>query len=170
MLIGQQLSFKKWILLFGLQNPERSPTADDFSPPVFDGSRVAHHFSFLCCLNMCVYVLSLCCGNRYEFCIKNDVGSSLPPVVCRRAHVLYTLFVFVCVQWCSAHFVLCFCCCCLSSYCVLSNVVSNTYCVVFFDLFVFALYLVYPMLSVSLDCPFLIVPSVSLTYISPKKV
>ena len=27
-------------------------------------------------------------------------GSSLPPVVCRRAHVLFTLFVFVCVSWC----------------------------------------------------------------------
>jgi hypothetical protein len=70
MLIGQQLSFKKWILLFGLQNPERSPTADDFSPPVFDGGRVAHHFSFLCCPNMCVYVLSLCCGNRYDFLLN----------------------------------------------------------------------------------------------------
>ena len=27
-------------------------------------------------------------------------GSSLSPVVCRRGHVLYTLFVFVCVYWC----------------------------------------------------------------------
>jgi hypothetical protein len=27
--------------------------------------------------------------------IKTRFGSSLPPVVCRRAHVLFTLFVFV---------------------------------------------------------------------------
>jgi hypothetical protein len=39
-------------------------------------------------------------------------------------------------------------------------VVSNIYCVVFFVLFVFVLFLVYPLLPVSLDCPFLIAPSV----------
>jgi len=61
-------------------------------------------------------------------------GLSLPPVVCRRAHVLFTLFVFVCVCWCPTHTVLCFC-------------------------FVFHR-LVYPMLPVSLDCPFLIAPSI----------
>jgi hypothetical protein len=33
-------------------------------------------------------------------------------------------------------------------------------CVVFFALFVFVLYLAYPMLSVSLDCPFFFAPSV----------
>ena len=37
---------------------------------------------------------------------------------------------------------------------------SNTYCIVFFILFVFDPCLVYPMLPVSLDCPFLIAPSV----------
>ena len=36
-------------------------------------------------------------------------GSSLPQVVFRRAHVLFTLFVFVCVLWCPTHVVLCFC-------------------------------------------------------------
>jgi hypothetical protein len=30
--------------------------------------------------------------------IKTMFGSSLPPVVCRRARVLFTLFVCVCVQ------------------------------------------------------------------------
>jgi hypothetical protein len=35
--------------------------------------------------------------------------SYLPPVVCRRAHVLFTIFVFVCVRWCPTHIVLCFC-------------------------------------------------------------
>ena len=44
---------------------------------------------------------------------------------------LLTLFVFICIQWCSPHIALCFVC----------------------------LRLVCPMLPVSLDCPFLIVPS-----------
>ena len=51
----------------------------------------------------------------------------LPPFVCKRAHVLFTLFVFVRVQ--------------------------HRLCCVF-------LRLVYLMLTVSLDCPFLIVPSI----------
>jgi len=46
----------------------------------------------------------------------------------------FTLFVFVCIKWCPTHIVLCFC-------------------------FVF-LRLVYPILPVSLDCPFLIATSV----------
>ena len=35
-------------------------------------------------------------------------GSSLPPFVFRRVFVLFTLFVFTCVQWCLTHIVLCF--------------------------------------------------------------
>ena len=60
-------------------------------------------------------------------------SSSLPPVVCRWAHVLFTLmclFVYSGAQ----HLVLCYC-------------------------FVY-LRLVCPLLPVSLDCPFLIAPSV----------
>ena len=38
-------------------------------------------------------------------------------------------------------------------------------CCVFFLLIVFELCLVYPMLPISLECPFLIAPSVSLTFI-----
>jgi hypothetical protein len=60
--------------------------------------------------------------------------SSVPPVDCRNTHIAFTLFVFVCVLWCPTHIALCFC-------------------------FVF-LYLVYPMLSVSLDCPFWLLHSV----------
>ena len=56
-------------------------------------------------------------------------GSSLPPVVCRRAQVVFTLFVFVCAQWYPTHIMLCFC-------------------------FVF-LRAVYHMLLFSLDCPIL---------------
>ena len=68
-----------------------------------------------------------CCDVCYDFrIIETMLGSSLLPVVCRRAHVLFTLFV----------------------YC-LRIVVSNTYCFVF--LFCF-LCVVYPMLPVSLDC------------------
>jgi hypothetical protein len=61
-------------------------------------------------------------------------GSALSPVVCGSALVLCTLFMFVCAEWCPTHIVLCFC-------------------------FVF-LRLVCPMLPVSLDCSFLIAPSV----------
>jgi hypothetical protein len=57
-------------------------------------------------------------------------GSSLPPVVCRTLYLRY-LCPFV---YSGVQHILCFC-------------------------FVF-LRLVYPMLSVSLDCPFLIAPSV----------
>ena len=49
-----------------------------------------------------------CCDDRHDFRIKTMLGSSLPLVVCRRSHVLFTLFVFVYVI-----------------------VVSNAYCVVF---------------------------------------
>jgi hypothetical protein len=77
---------------------------------------------------------------------------------------------------------------CLSSSCVLCMVMFNTYCVMFFVFLVFVLCfvyggvqhilrcvfcfvclrLVYPMLPVSLDCPFLISPSVSPTLIENK--
>ena len=33
----------------------------------------------------------------------------LPPVVCRRVHVLFTVFVFTYTEWCPTHIVLCFC-------------------------------------------------------------
>jgi hypothetical protein len=99
--------------------------------------RVAHRFSFLCCPIMCRYVLSsvLWCPLRIR--IKTMFGSSLPTVVCRRVHVLFTLFVFACAQWCPTYIVLC--CVCLR--------------------------IVYPILPVSLDCQFLIVLRYSLTFI-----
>jgi hypothetical protein len=124
------------------------------SPPVFFGGvRVAHLFNF-CVVLLCVFMFWVpWCGVRYVFGIETMFSSSLPPVVCGRAHVLFrmfssslppivcgrahvlfTLFVFVCMWWCPAHIVLCFC-------------------------FVF-LRLVCPMLPVSLDYPFLIATSV----------
>jgi hypothetical protein len=64
---------------------------------------------------------------RYDFNMETMSGSSLPPVICRRAHVLFMLFVFACSSWWPTHIVWCFC-------------------------FV-SLRRVYPMLPVSLDCP-----------------
>jgi hypothetical protein len=37
-----------------------------------------------------------CCGCLLRFPHGNDVRFLLPPVICRSAHVLFTLFVFVC--------------------------------------------------------------------------
>jgi hypothetical protein len=90
---------------------------------------------------------------------KNDVRLSIPPVVCRRAHVLIPLFVFVCVLWCPIYIVLCFCFVFLRLVYPMLPVSLNCFCFV-------CLRLVYPMLPVSLDCPFLITSSVfSLTFI-----
>ena len=88
-------------------------------------------FLVFCVVLLCVFTFWVPgCDIRYNFRIKTMFGSSLPPFVCRSAHVLFTLFVFVCVLWRLTHIVLCFC-------------------------FVF-LGFVYP----TLDCPFLIAPSV----------
>ena len=56
-------------------------------------------------LNFCVVILCVlkfwvpCCDINYDFRIKTMFGSyspSPPPVVCKRSHVLSTLFVFIC--------------------------------------------------------------------------
>jgi hypothetical protein len=71
---------------------------------------------------------------------KCNIKNVEPQVVCRMAHVLFTLIVNVCVYWCLTHIVFCF-------------------------IFVF-LCLVYPMLPVSLDCSFFLLPlRYSLTFI-----
>jgi hypothetical protein len=93
----------------------------------FYGIRVAHRFSFLCCPIMCLYLLSSVLWCRLRFPHKNDARFVFTSSCFRRAHVLFTLFVFVCIEWCTAHSVLCFC-------------------------FVI-LRLVWPVLSVSLDNP-----------------
>jgi hypothetical protein len=75
--------------------------------------------------------------SHYSECNIKNVE---PQVVCRMAHVLFTLIVNVCVYWCLTHIVFCF-------------------------IFVF-LCLVYPMLPVSLDCSFFLLPlRYSLTFI-----
>ena len=40
------------------------------------------------------------CDIRYDFRMKTMFGSSLPPVVCMRSHVLFTLFAFVLCPLC----------------------------------------------------------------------
>jgi len=78
-------------------------------PRCFDGVRVANLFSFLCCPIMYPSVLSSVLWCPLRFPHENDVRFALPPVVCRREDVLFTLF-YVCLR----------------------IVVSHTYCVVFF--------------------------------------
>jgi hypothetical protein len=60
-------------------------------------------FLVFCVLLLCVFTLWVpCC----EFRIQAMFGSSLPPVVCKRAHVLLTLFAFASGYWCPTHIVL----------------------------------------------------------------
>jgi hypothetical protein len=87
-----------------------------------------------CIVILCVFTFwGPCCDVLYDFAYKR---CSIHPVVCWRAHVLVTLL-------------------CLLAH---SGVQHILFCV--FALFIFDLYLVYTMLPVSLDCPFVIVPSV----------
>ena len=88
---------------------------------------------------------------RTRRCLQQSCSPSL---ICKSAHVLYTLFVFFGVLWSPTHLVLCFCIVCLRLVCSMlsipldcpfltsPSVFSNVY------------------LSVSLDCPFLAAPSV----------
>ena len=69
-------------------------------PRFFGVVRAAYLFSFFV---FSYYVSTFwvsCCDVCYDFRLKTMFGSSLPPVVCMWAHVLVTLFVFVC---CLAH-------------------------------------------------------------------
>ena len=100
----------------------------------FGGVRVASFcLVFLCCL-MCLYVQSSVLWYPLRLPHKNDAWLIFTFSCLYEDSCLITLFVFVFLCWCPTHIVLCF-------------------------YFVF-LRLVYPMLPVSLDCPFLITPSV----------
>jgi hypothetical protein len=74
------------------------------SPLVFWWVPCSSSFIFFCvvlhflCI-MCLYVLS----SVLWFPHKTIFGSSLPPVFCRRVHVLFTLFVFLTPQWLVIH-------------------------------------------------------------------
>ena len=59
----------------------------------FCGVDVPHQFCsfFLVCVQLCVFTFWVSgCDVRYYFRKKNMFGSYFPPVVCRRAHVLFT--------------------------------------------------------------------------------
>jgi hypothetical protein len=97
----------------------------------------------MCLTLLCVFTFCVpCCDVRYDFRIK--FGSSLPPVVCGvgEGRGVSCLFYVVCVG--------------------LRVVVSKTYYAVFYFVF---FRLVCPMLSVSVDCPFVLLLGYSLTFI-----
>ena len=52
---------------------------------------------YICCCygHFLLRIYQLKAISYYDFCIKTTFGSSLSPVVFWRAHVLFTLFVFV---------------------------------------------------------------------------
>ena len=87
------------------------------SPPVY-------WWGPCCSPIMCLYVLSSVLWYLLRFPHKTMFGWYLPPVLCMSFHVLFTIFVLVCVYWCPTHIVLC----------------------------AFSLRLVHPMLPVSKDC------------------
>ena len=91
-------------------------------PRFFGGFRVAHIFIF-CVVLLCVSTFRVpCCDVHYDFRIKAMLGSSLLPVVCGMAHVLFMLFVFcfgysgvqdiLCCVFALSVFVLCLCTLC----------------------------------------------------------
>ena len=66
------------------------------------------------CVCLCIVVSNIHCvllllcfiSSCFFFRIQAMFSSSLPPVVCKRTHVLLTLFVFPGGQWCPTHIVL----------------------------------------------------------------
>ena len=61
---------------------------------------------YLCCPIICLTFCIPCYDVCYGFHMDTMFGSSLPSAVCRRDHVLFTLFVFACMWWCPARVVL----------------------------------------------------------------
>ena len=119
LLLGYYISVKKNVQTTTIFKMLISP---EFTP-VFCWVRVAHLFFCCCCcfcfvfclfVFFCVVLLCVftfwvpCCDVLCDFRKRKTMfGSSLPPVVCRRSHVLFTLFVFVCVR--VVHHILCCC-------------------------------------------------------------
>ena len=76
-------------------------------------------FLVFCVVLLYVFTyLVQCCNVLYDFRIKTMFDSSLPPVVCRRAHILLTLFMFA-VHSCVQHILCCVLLFCISTSCVL---------------------------------------------------
>ena len=102
---------------------------------------------------LCVFLFwVLCCDVCYDFNIETMFVSSLPPVVCRRAHVLFTLLAFVYIIYVVFLFFVFFGLVppYVASFSGLFFLVLCTLCCQF--LWIVFLCLVHPMLPVSLDC------------------
>ena len=67
--------------------------APEFILGVFGGVGAALYLSVLS-YYVFIYLVP-CCDVRDDFQMKTMIGSSLPPLVCMRAHVLFMLFAFV---------------------------------------------------------------------------
>ena len=138
---ADQITFYRGCLIRspGTAKPSRTP---DFTPSFLGGVCVAHQFSFLLC---CPIMWHYAHGSvlLYSFCFphEHDVRFVFTPSCLYKSSCLI--------------YVICVC---------LHILVFNTYpthiVLCFFVLFVFFLCFVYPMLPVSLDCRFLIAPSV----------
>ena len=134
---------------------------------MFGGVRVAHLFSFLCCvfvfgLSLSCVLCAQCCQCFWIVClclvccVPNVVSFSglFVSVLCVVYPMLsvsldcLSLSCVLCTQCCQCFWIVCLC-----LVCCVPNVVS------FSGLFVSVLCVVCPMLSVSLDSPFLIAPS-----------
>ena len=64
---------------------------------------------YLCCPIICLTFCIPCYDVCYGFHMDTMFGSSLPSALCRRDHVMFTLFVFACMWWCPARVVLPLC-------------------------------------------------------------
>ena len=74
-----------------------------------------------CTVLLCVFTFLVpCCDVRYDFAYKRCSVPSFHPVVYRRAHILFMLYVFICGQWCPSHIVQCILLCLFSSLIVLT--------------------------------------------------
>ena len=89
--------------------------APDSTPRLFGGVGVDHLFSYF--VLSCYALWVPCCDVRYDICMKTMFGSCLPPIVCRRVHVLYTSFFCLRTVVSNIYFVVFLFC--LSSSCVL---------------------------------------------------
>ena len=74
------------------------------SPPALCWGLCCQTFSFCDVLLCCFMFWFPWCDVRCDFNIK--LNFMLPPAVCRRVHVLFTLCVFVCLFWCKTHNIL----------------------------------------------------------------
>ena len=131
-------------MCFIRKNPAAIPYQGNYQPwnALSTGGYILPHLCS-CCRNAATYKWKFL--YRYAFFSNMMFGSSLHPVVCRKAHVFKTLIYVICV--------------------CLRIALTNTYCVVF--LFYFSSSSSYHRLPVSLDYTFLIALWYSLTFIYP---